>query len=139
MEGEINSNDLDSCENITPDAKAARDHFITVGYGKFDLIETRLPLEILLHGKPRVVKKMISEQFGLSASEINDDTFWSWLRRIRKSNVRNIPRNKNGRPQNESLEGGEQPDQWKSFTPSNPVMEKEVTQAIIKLVKPTEN
>jgi len=138
MRGEKKEVEHDPGENIVPAAKAARDHFIIAEYGKFDLIEARLPIEILLHSKPRIIKKLISEKFGLLTSEINNDTFWSWLRRIRKSHAKNVSRNKIKQQYIDPFQSPGQTGDWKKFTPSNPVMEREAAQTIIKLVTPTE-
>ncbi|WP_462254689.1 hypothetical protein [Ferruginibacter sp.] len=113
---------------------AARDHFINSAYGKFDLIQVLLPGEILLYSKPRIIKKLICEKFGLLQNEINNDTFWSWLRRIRKSQEGSISHNKTTQQYTEQFPQDEKIIDWKNFTPSNPLMERNVEQAIIKLV-----
>lgn len=138
MGGEEKEVEHDPGENIVPAAKAARDHFIIAEYGKFDLIEVRLPIEILLHSKPRIIKKLISEKFGLLTSEINKDTFWSWLRRVRKSHAENISRHKIKEQHIDLFQSPGQTGDWKNFIPSYPVMEREAAQTIIKLVTPTE-
>ena len=138
MRGKEKEDEHSPGENIVPAAKAARDHFIKAEYGKFDLIEAKLPIEILLHSKPRIIKKIIREKFGLLTSEINNDTFWSWLRRIRKSHVKNESGRKIKEQYIDSFQSPGQTGDWKNFTPSNPVMEREAAQTIIKLVTPTE-
>lgn len=138
MEGEEIKEEPGKIENMIPVVRAARDHFITAAYGKFDLIQALVPLEILLYSKPRIIKKRICEKFGISKGEINNDTFWSWLRRIRKSQRENISLNKTLPQYAEQFQNEEQTIDWKNFTPSNPLMEREDKQTIIKLVTATE-
>ncbi|MEY2916290.1 MAG: hypothetical protein RIS73_4 [Bacteroidota bacterium] len=138
MEGKEIKGEPDLQESNVPAVTAARDHFIIAPYGKFDLIQAMIPIEILLYCKPRIIKKIISEKFGLLTSQINNDTFWSWLRRIRKSQEENVSFNKLKPQYIELFQSSEQAADWKNFTPSVPVMEKEAAQTIIKLVTATE-
>jgi hypothetical protein len=138
MEGKEIDNNPDLPENNVSAINAARDHFIIAPYGKFDLIQAMIPIEILLYCKPRIIKKIISEKFGLLSSQINNDTFWSWLRRVRKGQEENISLNKLKHQHIEPFQSNEQAADWKNFTPSVPVMEKEAEQTIIKLVTATE-
>lgn len=125
-------------ENMIPFVRAAKDHFISSAYGKFDLIQGLIPAEILLYSKPRIIKKLICEKFGILKSDINNDTFWSWLRRIRKNEKGNISLFKTKLQYTEQFHDDEQTLDWKNFTPSKPLMEREAEQTIIKLVTSTE-
>jgi hypothetical protein len=118
--------------------RAAREHFRLAVYGKYDLIQPELSADFLLNDKPRVIKKLICKKFGLSPDEINQDTFWSWLRRTRKDLRKKGVNNSHGKIFiDESTQHTEQINDWKSFTPTAPKMQNEVIQQIIKLVAPT--
>lgn len=138
MEGKEIKDEPGKIENMIPIVRAARDHFINSAYGKFDLIQTLLSPETLLYGKPRIIKKIISEKFGISKSEINNDTFWSWLRRIRKNQGGNVTFHKTKQHYFEQFQEDDQTIDWKNFTPSNPILERDTERAIIKLVTATE-
>jgi hypothetical protein len=125
-------------ENMIPVVRTAKDHFISSAYGKFDLIQGLIPAEILLYSKPRIIKKFVCEKFGILKSDINNDTFWSWLRRIKKKEKGNISLFKTTLQYTEQLQNGEPTLDWKNFTPSKPLMEIEAEQTIIKLVTETE-
>jgi hypothetical protein len=68
--------------------KKARENLMTVSYGKFDLIETIFPLDILISSRPRQLRKMIAEKLELRPENIPYKTFMSWLSRLRSKNQR---------------------------------------------------
>ena len=67
--------------------KKARENLMNLPCGKFDLIETMFPIEILLNSRPRQLKKLIAEKLELSPKNIHYKTFMSWLYRFRSKNT----------------------------------------------------
>ena len=68
--------------------KKARENLMTVSYGKFDLIETVFPMDVLLSTRPRQLRKMIAEKLEVPTESIPYKTFMSWLSRLRSKSQR---------------------------------------------------
>lgn len=101
--------------------KKARENLINLPYGKFDLIETIFPIEILLHSRPRQLRKLIAEKLELSPKNIHYKTFMSWLYRFRSKNNpgKRLPiRLADSMTDREIKQKGEK--NWQAFEVSNP-------------------
>ena len=101
--------------------KKARENMMNVPYGKFDLIETVFPMEILLYTRPRQLRKLIAEKLELSPEKIPYKTFMSWLSRLRSKNKlgKRIPiQSLESLTDRERKQKGEK--NWQAFEVSNP-------------------
>jgi hypothetical protein len=61
----------------------ARDNLVAGCYGQFDLIPALFPLSILLHEKPRQLRRMIAIKLDVPLEQVRYRTFISWLARFR--------------------------------------------------------
>lgn len=102
--------------------KKARENLMTVSYGKFDLIETVFPLDILLSNRPRQLRRMIAEKLEVPIESIPYKTFMSWLSRLRSKSqqVRGFrgPSVENVTDKDQKQMGEKD---WKAFAISNPL------------------
>jgi hypothetical protein len=101
--------------------KRARENLLTVAYGKFDLIETIFPPDVLLSSRPRQLRKLIAEKLELQTEGIPYKTFMSWLSRYRSKNKQAVHfsgRTVKNVQSKEQIQKGER--DWQDFEVSNP-------------------
>jgi hypothetical protein len=101
--------------------KRARENLLSVSYGKFDLIETIFPLDVLLKSRPRQLRKLIAERLELQPDSIPYKTFMSWLSRLKSKNkpvvhIYSLPIE--GVSNSVQIQKGEK--DWQAFEASNP-------------------
>jgi hypothetical protein len=86
----------------------ARENILSNEYGKFDLIETLFPLEILLTQKPRQIRKLICSRLSVQSEQVNYECLRSWLRRLKK---------KHSAKQFKKEKALSNSNDWRNFTP----------------------
>lgn len=100
--------------------KRAKENLLADAYGKYDLVETIIPLEKILKAKPRQLKKEICTLLELDIKQINYSTFSTWLNRFRKKHTpKNTPERKMPNSGGDSISGD-----WRHFNPSDPQADK---------------
>jgi hypothetical protein len=112
--------------------KRARENLLNVSYGKFDLIETIFPLDVLLNSRPRQLRKLIAERLELQPDSIPYKTFMSWLSRLKSKNnqvVRISSRPIDGISNNIQKHKGEK--DWKAFEASNPSKQEMLDETLL--------
>lgn len=60
------------------------------GYGKFVLVERLISAEKLSSEKPMIIYLELRELLGNEALKLNRNSFYTWLRRWRKKNQKNL-------------------------------------------------
>lgn len=64
--------------------KLARERLLTGQYGKYDYVEDLLDSEYIIKTKPRNIRQYISKMLEIPEEQINQQTFFSWLRNYKK-------------------------------------------------------
>jgi hypothetical protein len=90
----------------------ARENLLSDEIGKFDLIESILPLPFLLSQKPRHIKKEICEKLQVSKDQIIYQSLISWINRLKKKHKKYSAK---------KATTANQVKDWRNFKPSEPV------------------
>ena len=69
--------------------KLARERLLTGQYGKYDYVEDLLDREYIIKTKPRNIRLYISKMLEIPEEQINQQTFFSWLRNYKKREEKN--------------------------------------------------
>jgi hypothetical protein len=96
----------------------ARDNLVAGCYGQLDLIPALFPLSVLLHEKPRQLRRMIAIKLDVPLELVRYRTFISWLARFRARHASMIAQQASA--MNMTPVQSAPPVDWKAFQASAP-------------------
>ena len=100
--------------------KLARERLLTGQYGKYDYVEDLLDSEYIIKTKPRKIRLYISKMLEIPEEQINQQTFFSWLRNYKKREEKNAkPKKDSSVPDKQTISSNDINDSA-NFIPTDP-------------------